>query len=89
MNQASHRIGTPRSKTGVPGLDDILGGGFVPNRLYLIEGDPGTGKTTLALRYLLEGNWYPKRRTSTMEIPAAFGETELMRTEAGHVERKN
>ena len=41
--------------TGVPGLDDILGGGFTPNRLYLIEGDPGSGKTTLALRFLLEG----------------------------------
>jgi circadian clock protein KaiC len=41
--------------TGVAGLDDVLGGGFTPNRLYLIEGDPGSGKTTLALRYLLEG----------------------------------
>src|SRR6185369_2992431 len=44
-----------RSKTGVPGLDDILHGGFIVNRLYLIEGNPGSGKTTLALRYLLEG----------------------------------
>jgi circadian clock protein KaiC len=44
-----------RVATGVSGLDDILGGGFTPNRLYLIEGDPGSGKTTLALRYLLEG----------------------------------
>jgi circadian clock protein KaiC len=44
-----------RSTTGVPGLDDILGGGFTPNRLYLIDGDPGAGKTTLALQYLREG----------------------------------
>ena len=44
-----------RSKTGIPGLDDILAGGFIPNRLYLVEGDPGAGKTTLALQYLLEG----------------------------------
>jgi circadian clock protein KaiC len=36
-------------------LDDILGGGFAPNRLYLVEGDPGAGKTTLALQFLLEG----------------------------------
>jgi circadian clock protein KaiC len=43
------------SATGTPGLDLILGGGFTPNRLYLIEGDPGAGKTTLALRYLLAG----------------------------------
>lgn len=41
--------------TGIAGFDDILGGGFTPNRLYLIEGDPGSGKTTLALQYLLEG----------------------------------
>ena len=43
------------SSTGTEGLDHILGGGFTPNRLYLIEGDPGAGKTTLALCYLLEG----------------------------------
>jgi circadian clock protein KaiC len=41
--------------TGIEGLDDILAGGFPKNRLYLIQGDPGVGKTTLALQYLLEG----------------------------------
>ncbi|MDB6068028.1 MAG: hypothetical protein JWR26_4236 [Pedosphaera sp.] len=41
--------------TGIEGLDDILGGGFPKNRLYLIQGDPGVGKTTLALQFLLEG----------------------------------
>ncbi len=41
--------------TGVPGLDYILRGGFPANHLYLVEGDPGTGKTTLALQYLLAG----------------------------------
>ena len=45
----------PLAATGIKGLDDILGGGFAPNRLYLIEGDPGSGKTTLALQFLLEG----------------------------------
>jgi circadian clock protein KaiC len=44
-----------RHRTGVPGLDEILGGGFPARRLYLIQGDPGAGKTTLALRFLLEG----------------------------------
>ncbi|VTR95119.1 circadian clock protein : KaiC family protein OS=Asticcacaulis biprosthecum C19 GN=ABI_22470 PE=4 SV=1: KaiC: KaiC [Gemmata massiliana] len=46
---------SPLSATGVVGLDNILGGGLTPSRLYLIEGNPGSGKTTLALQYLLEG----------------------------------
>ena len=41
--------------TGVVGLDEVLGGGLTPGRLYLLEGYPGTGKTTLALEFLLEG----------------------------------
>jgi circadian clock protein KaiC len=41
--------------TGIEGIDDILGGGLTPNRVYLIHGNPGAGKTTLALQYLLEG----------------------------------
>jgi circadian clock protein KaiC len=41
--------------TGIAGLDDLLGGGLFPNRLYLAEGQPGAGKTTLALQFLLEG----------------------------------
>jgi circadian clock protein KaiC len=45
----------PRMATGNEGLDQILEGGFPANRLYLVEGDPGTGKTTLALQFLLEG----------------------------------
>lgn len=44
-----------RSSTGISGLDDVLHGGYIPNRLYLVDGDPGAGKTTLALQYLLEG----------------------------------
>ncbi len=50
------RNGSPhRLQTGIAGLDDILHGGFPSGHLYLIEGDPGTGKTTLALQFLLEG----------------------------------
>lgn len=44
-----------RLATGSEGFDRVLEGGFPANRLYLVEGDPGTGKTTLALRFLLEG----------------------------------
>src|SRR4051812_46511626 len=44
-----------RIPTGIEGLDTILGGGLPRNRIYLVEGDPGTGKTTLALQFLMEG----------------------------------
>lgn len=45
----------PRISTGSEGLDDILGGGLDPDRMYLYEGSPGAGKTTLALQFLREG----------------------------------
>lgn len=44
-----------RVSTGSVGLDDILGGGLDRNRMYLYEGRPGTGKTTIALQFLMEG----------------------------------
>jgi circadian clock protein KaiC len=53
----------PMALTGIAGLDDILNGGLTPDRMYLVEGTPGTGKTTLALGFLLAG--------------AAIGETGL------------
>ena len=46
---------TRRSRTGIPGLDAVLHGGLIPERLYLIDGNPGSGKTTFALQYLMEG----------------------------------
>jgi circadian clock protein KaiC len=47
--------GPTRIPTGISGLDDILNGGLPQGHLYLVEGDPGTGKTTLALQFLLAG----------------------------------
>src|SRR5438477_6801465 len=44
-----------RCPTGVEGLDDILAGGLPRDCFYLVQGDPGSGKTTLALQFLLEG----------------------------------
>jgi circadian clock protein KaiC len=51
-------LGEPLSgpaATGIEGLDHILMGGFPRNRVYLLQGDPGVGKTTLGLQFLLEG----------------------------------
>lgn len=44
-----------RATTGIAGLDDVLCGGFVRGRAHIVEGDAGTGKTTLALQFLLAG----------------------------------
>jgi circadian clock protein KaiC len=49
------RADEERVSTGIAGLDNILCGGLDPDRLYLVEGEPGTGKTTLALQFLLNG----------------------------------
>jgi len=54
MNAQPENRAAPIS-TGVSGLDDVLCGGLDPERLYLIEGEPGTGKTTIALQFLMEG----------------------------------
>jgi circadian clock protein KaiC len=61
-NESFMNLGTARAHchgehagTGIEGLDDILQGGLTPNRMYLIEGVPGSGKTTLSLQFLLEG----------------------------------
>lgn len=48
-------LATARVSTGIPGLDDVLGGGLPGQRLYLIRGNPGVGKTTLALQFLAKG----------------------------------
>ncbi|MBV9816253.1 MAG: AAA family ATPase [Alphaproteobacteria bacterium] len=47
--------GRDRASSGLVGLDEILGGGFVRRRLHLIEGRPGTGKTTLGMQFVLAG----------------------------------
>jgi circadian clock protein KaiC len=70
-----------RIHTGVPGLDDILGGGLPSGHLYLIEGDPGTGKTTLALQFLLEG---AARGERCMYVTLSESRTELAQVAASH-----
>ena len=54
-NASPRTASSDRALTGIAGLDAILAGGLPRNHLYLIDGEPGTGKTTLALQFLLEG----------------------------------
>src|SRR3712207_6040776 len=56
LGQSASPGPSPRAvSSGVDGLDDVLGGGFPANHVYLVEGYPGAGKTTLALQFLLAG----------------------------------
>lgn len=52
---AIEKDGSKTARMGVPGLDDVLAGGLARGQVFLLEGSPGTGKTTIALRFLLEG----------------------------------
>lgn len=52
----SETVNTEKARLGVAGLDNILVGGLARGHLYLLEGSPGTGKTTIALQFLLEGH---------------------------------
>lgn len=70
-----------RIRVGVPGIDDILNGGLLPGRLYLVEGSPGSGKTTLALQFLLEGK---KRGEKCLYVALSENKRELSDGAASH-----
>ncbi|WP_457106222.1 ATPase domain-containing protein [Methylobacterium sp. P5_C11] len=67
--------------TGLEGLDDVLSGGLTRGRLYLLEGTPGTGKTTLALQFLLDGVAYGEKG---LYITLSESADELRATAASH-----
>ena len=67
--------------SGIPGLDEVLCGGLTPERLYLIEGLPGTGKTTLALKFLMEG---VKNGESVLYITLSETKSELEAVAQSH-----
>ena len=69
------------ARTGVAGLDDILAGGLIRGRLFLLEGSPGTGKTTIALQFLREG---AARGERCLYITLSETEDELHATARSH-----
>jgi len=77
QNSATHFF----LSTGIAGLDDVLRGGFTSDRLYLVEGSPGAGKTTLALQFLIEG---ARRGESTLYITLSETAIELRAVAAAH-----
>jgi circadian clock protein KaiC len=74
-------LATSKAKTGISGLDNILSGGFSRGHLFLVEGAPGTGKTTVALQFLLEG---VKAGEQCLYITLSETERELRESAASH-----
>lgn len=75
-------VATPELlSTGIHGLDTILGGGLTPHRIYLVEGEPGTGKTTTGLQFLSEGL---RRGERVVYITLAETATELAAVAQSH-----
>lgn len=71
----------PLYSTGIAGLDELLRGGLTPERMYLVEGDPGTGKTTLAMQFLLEGR---RQGESCLYVTLSETATELSAVADSH-----
>ncbi|MFO1141786.1 MAG: ATPase domain-containing protein [Amaricoccus sp.] len=74
-------LGQGKAGTGIAGLDDILAGGFSQGHVFLLEGNPGTGKTTVALRFLMQG---AERGEKCLYITLSETESELRAGAASH-----
>ncbi|HET9424284.1 MAG TPA: ATPase domain-containing protein [Gemmatimonadaceae bacterium] len=70
-----------RIRLGIAGLDEVLGGGLPPNHVYLVDGDPGTGKTTVGLQFLIAGRDLGER---VMYVTLSETADELRSTAASH-----
>ncbi len=75
------QVVSKKAETGVEGLDDVLFGGFTRRHVFLLEGSPGTGKTTIALQFLLEGADLGER---CLYISLSETEEELRDSAASH-----
>jgi circadian clock protein KaiC len=71
----------PKAKTGIAGLDDILVGGLSRGHVFLLEGSPGTGKTTIAVKFLMEGAALGE---PTLYVTLSETEVELRETAVSH-----
>ena len=82
MDESAVAAGVSRKdSTGTPGLDAVLCGGFTRSRMYLVEGAPGAGKTTLAMQYLIEG---ARRGESVLYVSLAESREEIDEIAASH-----
>ena len=74
-------VGEADASTGIPGLDDVLAGGLARERVYLLEGSPGTGKTTAAMSFLRVG---AQRGEKTLYVTLSETEAELRDSARSH-----
>lgn len=81
MTSTQNTVSTAFISTGILGLDNILGGGLTKERLYLLEGDPGSGKTTIALQFLVEG---ARNGEPVLYITLAENDVELRAVASSH-----
>jgi len=79
--QAKNADSATYVSTGNSNLDDILGGGLTPSRVYLLQGDPGVGKTTLSLQFLMAG---ARNNEVTLYLTLSESREELLAVARSH-----
>ena len=81
MSHLNQIVQPTRMPTGVSGLDDILAGGLPVGQMYLLEGTPGTGKTTIAMQFIMEGS---RRGEGALYITLSESQLELEASARSH-----
>ncbi|WNW10470.1 ATPase domain-containing protein [Pseudomonas sp. DTU_2021_1001937_2_SI_NGA_ILE_001] len=81
MDCEEQSLTTPKAQTGIEGLDDVLSGGLSRGHVFLLEGEPGTGKTTVAMQFLLAGM---QAGETTLYITLSETERELRESAHSH-----